>query len=262
MTSSATLSAELLEAVMGRTLTVVYQPLFDLRGEGMPRHPVAVEALCRWVHPRLGLIVPDRFIPLAETEGLMEDLGAAVLDEACARVSAWQHAGFPLGLSVNASPSQFSPAFAASLSERIARVGLEPGSLTIEITEAPAPQLLPSVVDLLPILRAANVKISIDDLGAGDLTLEVLEEVRVDEVKIDRSLIRRDDPEADAMIAAVLERAEHFGWAIVAEGIETVADLERSRRRGCPVGQGYLLGKPMPADELGRVLEAARRESR
>ncbi|QIG39293.1 EAL domain-containing protein [Microbacterium sp. 4R-513] len=254
MNSSAMLSAELREAVTTGGLTVEYQPLFALSEDGLPLHPVAVEALCRWMHPLLGRIVPDRFIPLAERVGLIGDIGARVLETAGAQVSAWQRAGHHVGLSINASPSQFSAEFVDTVAIRAKELGLEPGTLTIEITEAPAPQLLPTVVEVLPQLKASGIGISIDDYGAGDVSLDALEDVPIQEIKIDRSLTQRSDPAAEAEIAGVVTRAMRHGWRVVAEGIETLADLERSRQRGCDLGQGYLLGRPVPADELGRLL--------
>lgn len=257
MNSSATLTAELREAVTTGGLTVEYQPLFALAEAGLPVHPVGVEALCRWTHPRLGRIVPDRFIPLAEKFGLIGAIGSSVLETAGAQVSVWQHEGHHLGLSINASPSQFSPEFVETVAVRAGELGLAPGSLTIEITEAPAPQLIPTVVHVLPLLKATGIGISIDDYGAGDVVLDELEMVPIQEVKIDRSLTQRTDAEADAEIAGVIARAERHGWRVVAEGIETVEDLERSRERGCHIGQGYLLGRPVPAEEMSRLLANA-----
>lgn len=257
MNSSATLTAELREAVAAHGLTVEYQPLFDLDDAGIPARPVGVEALCRWSHPRLGTIVPDRFIPLAERAGFIGEIGDDVLDQAGAQVAAWQREGHPIGLSINASPSQFSVRFVESVANRVGELGLRRGTLTIEVTEAPAPQLVPAVVEVLPRLEAAGIAISIDDYGAGEVTLEALEAVSVQEVKIDRSLTQRTDAEADALIADVVHRARVRGWRIVAEGIETVDDLERSRQRGCHLGQGYLLGRPMPAAQLGALLTRA-----
>ena len=258
MNSSATLAAELREAVTTRGLTVEYQPLFDLDEVGIPARPVGVEALCRWTHPRLGTIVPDRFIPIAESAGLIGDIGDDVLGQAGAQVAAWQRDGHLIGLSINASPSQFSPQFVESVAQRGDELGLRPGTLTIEITEAPAPQLLPRVVEVLPQLVAAGISISIDDYGAGDVTLDALEAVSIQEVKIDRSLTQRTDAEADDTIADVVRRAKRRGWRVVAEGIETIEDLERSRHRGCHVGQGYLLGRPVPPVQMGALLARTR----
>ncbi|WP_345800631.1 EAL domain-containing protein [Microbacterium sp. AZCO] len=258
MNSSAILSAELREAVTSHGLSVAYQPLFDLNDGVLPVRPVAVEALCRWMHPRLGSIVPDRFIPLAEKAGLIADIDADVLEKAGAQVAEWQRSGHAIGLSINASPSEFSPQFATALAERAQALGLRPDSLTLEITEAPAPQLLPSVVDVLPILKAAGIAISIDDFGAGDVSLDALETVSIQEIKIDRSLTQRADAEADETIADVVARAKRRGWRVVAEGIETITDLERARARGCDLGQGYLLGRPVSAAEIERILDGSR----
>lgn len=259
MNSSATLAAELREAVTTGGLSVAYQPLFDLREHGVPTTPVGVEALARWTHPQLGAVVPDAFIPLAEQTGLIGDIGTQVLQQAGAQVGAWQRAGYPIGLSLNASPSEFSPGFVDTLAERVDQLGLAPHSLTLEITEAPAPQLLPTVVEVLPRLRDAGIAVSIDDYGAGDVDLNILEELQIAEVKIDRSLTQRSDAEADAEIDAVVRRAARHGWRVVAEGIETEADLERARDRGCDIGQGYLLGRPVSPTDVTRLLARSSR---
>lgn len=254
MDPCATLATELRAAVPAGGLSIEFQPLFDLDGSGLPERPVAVEALCRWPHPRFGTISPVHFIPLAESHGIIADLGAAVLTRAGTQVAAWQRDGHDLGLSVNASPSEFSAAWVDTVAQRAADLGLAPGSLTIEITESPAPQLMPSVLAVLERARAAGLGLSIDDLGAGDTTTPMLDALPLTEVKIDRSLTQRSDAVAEEAVAAVVEQARRNGWSVVAEGIETVDDLERSRRRGCDRGQGFLLGKPMPAAELSDLL--------
>jgi EAL domain-containing protein (putative c-di-GMP-specific phosphodiesterase class I) len=254
MDPCATLATELRAAVPAGGLSIEFQPLFDLDESGRPARPVAVEALCRWPHPRFGTISPVHFIPLAESHGIIADLGAAVLTRAGTQVAAWQRDGHDLGLSVNASPSEFSAAWVDTVAQRAADLGLAPGSLTIEITESPAPQLMPSVLAVLERARAAGLGLSIDDLGAGDTTTPMLDALPLTEVKIDRSLTQRSDAVADEAVAAVVEQARRNGWSVVAEGIETVDDLERARRRGCVRGQGFLLGRPMPAAELSALL--------
>ncbi|WP_322411062.1 EAL domain-containing protein [Microbacterium invictum] len=256
MDPCATLATELRAAVPAGGLSIEFQPLFDLEGSGQPDLPVAVEALCRWHHPRFGTISPVHFIPLAESHGIIADLGAAVLTRAGTQVAAWQQAGHHLGLSVNASPSEFSAAWVDTVAERAADLGLSTGSLTIEITESPAPQLLPSVLAVLERAREAGLGLSIDDFGAGDTTATMLDALPLTEVKIDRSLTQRSDADADAAVDAIVAQAAHHGWTVVAEGIETEDDLDRARRRGCHLGQGFLLGKPMPAAQLTALLSA------
>ncbi len=254
MDACATLATELRAALPSGGLSIEYQPLFDLEGSGAASPPVAVEALCRWNHPRWGTISPVQFIPLAESEGFIGDLGAAVLARAGAQVAAWQRDGHPLGLSVNASPSEFSAAWVDTVAARADELGLARGSLTIEITESPAPQLLPNVIDVLARAREAGLGLSIDDFGIGDTTSAMLDTLPLTEVKIDRSLTQRDDSEADDAVAAVVGQADRHGWCVVAEGIETDADLRRARERGCHRGQGYLLGRPMPPAALAQLL--------
>lgn len=249
------LAEDLRAALMTGQLVVEYQPQFDLdAATAVPIHPVAVEALCRWQHPTRGLIMPDQFIPLAEREHLINALDAQVLMRSAEQVRQWQLDGYDIGLSVNASPTHMSPEYADAVIDALNDLGLNPGSLAIEITESPAPQLAPGVLEVLPLLRAEGVAVSLDDFGAGDTTLSMLDDLPIDEIKIDRSLTQRDDADADEEVADVVAHAERFGWRVVAEGIETAGDLERSRRRGCDRGQGFLWGPPVPAPRLEEML--------
>lgn len=252
-----TLADDLRHAVSAGRLTVAYQPLFDLTGQGRPTMPVAVEALCRWDHEEHGRIGPDLFIPLAESEHIVADIDDVVLATAAAQVAGWQRAGHLISLSVNVSPTHVSPRFASVVAERVAQSGLAPGSLVVEVTETPSPQLLPTVVAVLPQLRSAGVGVSLDDFGGGDTTMAMLDKLPIDEVKIDRTLTQGRDVAADDAVAGVVSFARRYGWRVVAEGIETDADLDRARRLGCDRGQGYLLGAPMSADRLEGLLTAA-----
>ena len=138
---------------------------------------------------------------------------------------------------------------------RLDGLSIDPETVTLEITEAPSPQLLPEMEAPLQRLREFGLDISIDDYGAGETTLAMIEALPIDEVKIDRSLIQRVDAAADDLVSDVVERAAGNGWRVGAEGIETEADLDRARRLGCHRGQGYLLGRPMDAAALELLLE-------
>jgi EAL domain-containing protein (putative c-di-GMP-specific phosphodiesterase class I) len=257
MTGFPTLADDLRLAVSSGLLTVAYQPLFDLSTDPRDHGPVAVEALCRWDHAVHGAIGPDLFIPLAESENIVSDIDDVVLSAAAAQVAEWQREGHDLSLSVNVSPTHVSPSFASVVVERADETGLRPGTLTVEVTETPSPQLLPTVVEILPVLRSAGVGVSLDDFGGGDTTMAMLDQLPIDEIKIDRSLTQRRDAASEDAIAGVVTFAKRYGWRVVAEGIETMDDFERARRLGCDRGQGFLLGAPMSADRLGRLLSAA-----
>ncbi|GAA3639751.1 hypothetical protein GCM10022200_24030 [Microbacterium awajiense] len=249
------LGDELRAALNDGQLAVEYQPQFDLHAATpAPGRPVAVEALCRWHHPTRGLVMPDVFIPIAEREHIITALDAHVLLLAAEQVRRWQLDGHRLGLSVNASPTHMSPEYADAVIQALDDFGLSHGSLAIEITESPAPQLLPEAIAILPRLRSEGIAVSLDDFGGGDTTIDMLDSLPIDEIKIDRSITQRTDRAADVEVAAVVAHADRHGWRVVAEGIETEADLERSRRRGCHRGQGFLWGPPVPAARLEEML--------
>jgi EAL domain-containing protein (putative c-di-GMP-specific phosphodiesterase class I) len=256
VTTSETLVRDLREAVSSGGLTVAYQPQFAL-DEGPPGgRPVAVEALCRWTHAPYGEIPPATFIPLAEDARLVEEIDIQVLERGAAQILDWSLSGRRIGLASNASPSHITMEYAEEVIARLEGTGLDPALVAIEITEAPSPQLLPEMRGALARLRSFGVAISIDDFGAGDTPIEMVESLPIDEVKIDRSLTQRADAAADAIVADVVSRARSQGWRVVAEGIETPDDLARSVRRGCHRGQGYLLGMPMSAEGIERLWDA------
>ncbi|MHC2999900.1 EAL domain-containing protein [Microbacterium sp. HJ5] len=253
MTSTDTLVRDLQQAIADRTLTIAYQPQFELDGAAIEPRPVAVEALCRWSRDD-GDVPPSTFIPLAEEANLVEDIDIQMLERGATQLVEWQRSGRTVGLAANASPTHITLSYADAVVTRLDRFGVDPAAVTIEITETPWPQLQPQMVEALHRLRSFGVAISIDDFGAGETTLAMIESLPIDEVKIDRSLIQRADAEADAAVAEVVSRADAQGWRIVAEGIETTDDLERSIDRGCHRGQGYLLAAPMDVEEFERLL--------
>ena len=256
MVSSPQLTRDLRAALSAGELSVAFQPQFDLEASIAPAgaaafpEPVAVEALCRWNHALLGAVSPERFIPLAEEAEFLDEMDAHVFARAAAQLVQWRAEGHLLSLAVNASPAHFSSDYAHAVLARLDELDLDPAVVTIEITEAPSPQLRPPMLAAIQSLHAVGVAISVDDYAAGDTTVAMLEAIPIDEVKIDRSLTQRTDAAADDAIAAVVESSGDHGWRVVAEGIETIADLERSRARGCHRGQGYLWGFPLSAGEM------------
>ncbi|MGX5771145.1 EAL domain-containing protein [Microbacterium trichothecenolyticum] len=255
------LTRDLRAALSSGELWIAFQPQYDLDPTGpadaeVAANPVAVEALCRWNHALLGAVRPDTFIPLAEEGRFLDEIDLHVFARATEQVTRWRESGHPLGLSVNASPAHFSTRYADTIVARLDRLGIDPAGMTVEITEAPTPQLRPEMITAMQALRAVGIAISVDDYAGGDATVAMLEGLPIDEVKIDRSLTQRDDAEAHDAVAAVVESSARHGWRVVAEGIETVADLRRSRERGCGLGQGYLWGLPMPSEEIDALLAA------
>lgn len=257
MVSTPQLTQDLRTALSAGALTLAFQGQFELNGgAAVPSEasvPVAVEALCRWNHVTLGAVPPDRFIPLAERGEFLEEVDTQVFALATEHVARWREAGHVVGLAVNASPAHFSTRYADTVLTRLDDLELDPAGVTVEITEAPLPQLRPGMLAAIEALRSEGVAISVDDFAAdGDVAM--LETLPIDEVKIDRALTQRLDAAAEDAIAAVVHSSVAHGWRVVAEGIETLDDFERSRSRGCHRGQGYLWGLPLPVEQMDLVL--------
>lgn len=242
---------ELHRAIDRDELLLQYQPKIDLTTGAV----VGVEALVRWQHPRRGLLSPERFLPVAETTGLIDRLTHWVLTAAADQWQAWSAAGLDLDLAINISARDLrNPVFADHL-RSVLRVG--PGSglathLTLEITET-AMIIDPGLASqLLRPMRELGVRVSIDDFGAGYSSLGQLRELPVDELKIDRSLIRDvgSNQRADSIASAVTDLGHRLDLTVVAEGIERQHTRDALRRLGCDHGQGFYLCRPLTSSDL------------
>jgi diguanylate cyclase (GGDEF)-like protein len=229
---------------------LVYQPTFDLRHVTI----TGAEALLRWQHPTRGLVMPDTFIPVAEQTGVIVPLGSWVLAEACRQAVNWQRRGQTLAVSVNVSARQVDtgPVFLATLREILAETGLDPGLLTLEITESMLMRDAPTSAQQLHDLKQLGVRIAIDDFGTGYSSLAYLQRFPVDALKIDRSFVNRitDSPESVALIRTLVQLGRTLGIQTVAEGIEEPAQLEALQQQGCDSGQGYLFSRPLTLPDL------------
>ena len=231
-------------------LVLFYQPKFDAAS----CEAVGAEALLRWMHPSRGLVAPDQFIPLAEKTGLIISIGRWVLDEACRQMSEWRELGYKnWSIAVNLSPQQFNhPRLAEMVADTLARHALEPGALTLEITESTAMRDVEASMVILEQLTDMGVHISIDDFGTGYSSLLYLKRLPAKELKIDRGFVRdlAHDKEDAAIIAAIVALGHSLNLEIVAEGVETVEQQDFLTRLGCTSLQGYLFGRPMPAERF------------
>ena len=222
---------------------------------------VGVEALVRWEHPELGLVLPSDFIPLAEETGLIVPLGRWVLREACRQAKEWQEgrpAGSSLFMSVNLSARQFrDPDLAGQVEDVLEETGLDPGSLVLEITESTLMEDAPSTVAILERLKAFGVRVAIDDFGTGYSSLSYLKRFPVDVIKIDRSIVSglERDPGNAAIVSATITLAHALDLEVVAEGVETEGEVAELHNLGCDLGQGYYWWKPRPAKETAALLE-------
>ncbi len=244
---------ELRQALAQRQFVLHYQPIVALHGNRV----IGAEALLRWQHPTRGLLPPGRFLPLAESSGLMHDLGAWVLDAACRQMAAWQALGWgPFRLAVNVSARQVRPDFDTCVKGVLADTGLAAEHLEIELTESAAfgdPAIFPS----LEALRLVGVRFAADDFGTGYSCLQHLKCCPITTLKIDQSFVAglTDDARDRTIVETVIRLAHGLGMDVVAEGVETPATLELLRQAGCDAVQGFLFARPMPAAEFARFVD-------
>jgi len=236
-----------------------YQPRVDL----VSGEITGFEALVRWRHPHKGLIPPDRFIPVAEETGLILPLGAWVLREACTQAVAWARQGLdPGSMAVNLSARQFrSPDLVDKMAGILRETGLAPGGLELEITESMVASHVEQAIATLDRLKALGVRLAIDDFGTGYSSLSQLKRFPVQVLKIDKSFIAGipSDPDDATIVTAILSMAHAMHLDVVAEGVETEAQLAFLRRHGCDEMQGYFFSKPLPAEAAQALLAEGQR---
>ncbi|OON60740.1 hypothetical protein B0920_17425 [Massilia sp. KIM] len=244
----AQLERDLRRALETEGLAVFYQPQFDCASERL----VGVEALLRWMHPEHGFVGPDEFIPIAEECGLIVEIGQWVLERACLDAMALgRRSGAPLHVAVNVSARQFREKdFVRNVEQILARTGLPPGRLELELTESMLMQDRAAAIDFMHAVRALGVRLSIDDFGTGYSSLSYLQSFPINQLKIDRSFVRPLPDGGQMLASAVIGLAHDFGLTVVAEGVEERAQLDWLQRAGCDYAQGYLLGRPVPLSAL------------
>ncbi|HXI12484.1 MAG TPA: EAL domain-containing protein [Thermoanaerobaculia bacterium] len=248
------MGAELRQAIEQDQLVLYYQPKVHLRSGLVTR----VEALVRWQHPKLGLLQPDSFIPIAEKTNLINPLTEWVIDHALQQVSDWQTAGLPIHVAVNVSSKNLQE---HSLPQTIATLldkwKVEPRSLKLEITESSVMANPPHVLAILSLLQSLGVRLSLDDFGTGYSSLMHLRQLPVDEIKIDKSFVMgMESNESDAAIVrATIDLAHNLGRQVVAEGVDSKRTCETLTAMGCDLAQGYFLSPPLPAATFERWLD-------
>ncbi len=253
------LEKELRRALRNEEFVVYYQPQQNIRTGQI----IGVEALVRWQHPERGLLLPGEFIAVAEEGELIVPLGEWVLRTACTQAKAWQDAGLPpLRMAVNFSARQFqhgSPMEA--IASVLADTGLDPRRLELEITEGVAMSDVEHAMKILGDLRDLGVQIALDDFGTGHSSLAYLKRFPIDALKIDQSFIRdlTTDPDSKAIAATIIAMAHNLNHTVIAEGVETEEQLAFLREQECDEFQGYLLSRPVPADELLEILRQQER---
>jgi diguanylate cyclase (GGDEF)-like protein len=249
------LETHLRHAVQRGELFLNYQPILN----GVTGRTSGVEALLRWRHPQRGVIPPDRFIPLADESGLIVEIGAWVMREACSQGRIWHQQGMQdLSISVNVSAVQFAqPRLLETVRTTLEDTGFPAEKLVLEITESVLMKDAETTIGMLKALKNMGVRISMDDFGTGYSSLSYLKRFPIDIVKIDKSFVRdiNDDEDDAAIIRVIIALARSLRLTTVAEGVETLEQLGFLRREQCDRFQGYYFSRPVEADQLSQRIK-------
>ncbi|MDP1990671.1 MAG: EAL domain-containing protein [Syntrophales bacterium] len=249
-----TMESDLRKALDRNELVLYYQPKVD----ATTRVVTGMEALIRWVHPDKGLIPPMQFIPLAETSGLIIPIGEFVIRTVCRQIKAWQEAGNKqMSISLNVSGRQFDQQNLIEIvKEALQDTMIPPQCLELEITESTIMRNPEKAIRTLTELKAMGVGIAIDDFGTGYSSLSYLKRLPLDFLKIDRSFVKglASDPSDQAIVRATIAMAQSLNLKTIAEGVETEAQMPFLQKHGCDEIQGYLFSRPLPAEEITKIL--------
>jgi diguanylate cyclase (GGDEF)-like protein/PAS domain S-box-containing protein len=257
--SSLQLETDLRHALERDEIVAHYQPIMDLQSGAL----TGFEALARWHHPTMGMLMPEQFIPVAEESGQVGAIGEWMLTEACRQGRQWQQRDArwaKLGVSVNVSGRQLSQGSLPAVVERVLdQTGLDPASLTLEITESALMHNLSVGAVVVERIRAMSVGLHLDDFGTGYSSLAYLHNFPVHALKIDRSFVTRMDhaPQQGTIVKAIVSLAHNLGMEVVAEGIETPVQAEALRALRCQRGQGFLFSQPLSAENATHFLTTA-----
>jgi diguanylate cyclase (GGDEF)-like protein/PAS domain S-box-containing protein len=248
---------DLYRALENKELLLYYQPQVD----AVSLKIVGVEALVRWQHPEWGMVMPGRFIPVAEESGQIRELGNWVMYRAMQQNADWKAAGLPIvPVAINLSAVQFKDAALCDLVVDAMRVsGLDPAMVELEFTESIVMDDSTFTIDMVARLHALGIALSIDDFGTGYSSLSYLKRFKIDKLKIDQSFVRdiQLDPDNEAIVIAIIGLARSLSFRTIAEGVETQAQLDFLRAHQCDEIQGYFYSKPVPAEEFARLLAGA-----
>jgi len=255
------LENDLCRAIERDELLLYYQPKVSLHNGEI----IGMEALVRWQHPVRGMVSPAEFIPLAESTGLIVPIGEWVMRTACKQNQAWQEAGLnAMMVAVNMSARQFEVQDVVALTKQVLNeTGLAPMYLELELTESAAIDNSDAFIGLTEKLKGLSVTLSIDDFGTGYSSLSYLKRFMLDRLKIDQSFVSdiEQDPSSAAIVSAIIVLAHGLGLSVIAEGVETEAQLNFMRTHSCDEMQGYYFSKPLPAAEFEQLLREGRKLS-
>lgn len=250
------LEADLRHALEGNQFLLHYQPKVNL----VTGQITGVEALLRWRHPRLGVLPPMEFIPLAEETGLIVPIGRWVLKEACRQGEAWEREGLQkLTMAINLSPRQFSDEnLLHDIDDALATSGMRAENLHIEVTESMVMQNTPRAARVLNSMRSRGIRLAIDDFGTGYSSLSLMKQFPIDTIKIDRSFVRHlpDNSEDKAIAQAIIDLGKALGMTVVAEGVETREQASFLRHQACDEMQGFLFSKPVTSEQISFLVQS------
>jgi EAL domain-containing protein (putative c-di-GMP-specific phosphodiesterase class I) len=255
------LVADLRGAVDHKELTLYYQPIIDLKTKQL----IGFEALVRWKHPKRGLVYPLDFIPLAEEHGLIYQIGAWILHEACRELKLLQErypSRPPLTMSINISSRQFSQQdLVGMLSRFLAETGVEPCTLVLEITESMIMENVNAAVETMRQLRAMGIQIHIDDFGTGHSSLNYLQLFPINALKIDRSFINKLTAGGgnQEIVTHIVSLARSLNFDVIAEGVEMEHQLANIQNLQCGFGQGFLFARPMAFQAIDAWMQGQKR---
>ncbi|OEU71534.1 MAG: hypothetical protein BA874_06405 [Desulfuromonadales bacterium C00003068] len=252
------LENNLRKAIDNRELALYYQPQVDITSGKM----TGMEALVRWHHPKLGVIAPNKFIPMAEETGLIIPLGKWVINTACQQTLKWQRAGFPpCKIAVNISPRQFRQShLVETVTQALEESGLDASWLELEITENVLVEDVTQTIEVMEALNAIGVSLAIDDFGTGYSSLNYLHRFPLSKLKIDQSFVQSIGGPAGnhAIVEAIIALARALELEVIAEGIESQAHIAFLKEHGCVYGQGFYFSRPLPVDAFEQFLRRGR----
>ncbi len=250
------LETDLRAAIEKNQFELFYQPIIGLDSASLE----GFEALVRWNHPQLGLVPPNDFIPLSEKSGLIIPMTVQILHSACSQIVKWQQQmpdGKPLSISVNLSGKHFvHPALVEQIKTVISNTGIAPPSLKLELTESALMENAGLATQMLKQIKETGVQVSVDDFGTGYSSLSYLHRFPIDTLKVDRSFVStmEEGTENGEIVRTVIALAKALNLTVVAEGIETIHQFHQLRILGCEYGQGYLFSRPLPVNEIAKLL--------
>jgi EAL domain-containing protein (putative c-di-GMP-specific phosphodiesterase class I) len=258
VSARAALEDELHQAIGNRQFRLFYQIQTDALG-----HPTGAEALIRWLHPVMGIIAPEQFIPLAEESGLILAIGEWVLEAACRQLRLWQaqESTRDFVLSVNISARQFhQEGFSRQVQACVKNHGVNPHQLKFELTESMLLDNIEDTIITMNALRHTGVRLSLDDFGTGYSSLQYLKRLPLSQLKIDQSFVRdiTEDSSDKAIVRTIIAMAQSLNLEVIAEGVETEAQRQFLFSAGCRHYQGYLFGKPLPIEQFEALLKRSK----